>query len=667
MKSSLLTEHKNKLTTDNQWEFLRLVAPPQVVIHIGAGSGKGELHQWRQWQVPCAVLIEADEARLDWANSSLAENPQWQTACAVLSDVNAEADFFIASNPAEDGLIAAEQLRVLWPNLSTREQQKRQVQRLDSLLQAEPYQALQQAQTVWTIIDCLTSLAILKGAGHEIEKWSVLCVRVLLKPLPEENTVGTLKDVEAYLLPYGYRCIEITESNNPAVGSALFVRDWQAVLQPKNEQLSQNNSQLVTDKSLLQLQLVERQAQIDALTQEREQCAQQTAARQTQLEELTQAKAAVEQEKNSLVQSRDVLSNEVTILSHARDQQSQQANEHQAHINALTQEREQLGQQAAERQTQLEDLIQVKAAVEQEKTSLIQSLDALSNELTATQQGRDQQSQLANDRQAHINTLTQERDQFAQQATERQTQLDALTQAKAAVEQEKTSLIQSRDALSNELAATQQARDQQAQLAVERQAAIGALTQERDQFAQQATERQTQLETLTQAKAAVEEEKASLIQSRDALSNELVATHLARDEQAHLAAERQVQIETLSHELTNNAQQAQQQQTQLEGFIQTNAVLNQEKLGLAEQHDQLKNELVFLKQTLDQQALSIIESITERDQLQAQLEQQEAVMVKLKDQYAESDIRQRLLNDEVFKAEAQLELIKDVLLREPGL
>ena len=99
MKSSLLTEHKNKSTTDNQWEFLRLVAPPQLVIHIGAGSGKGELHQWRQWQVPCAVLIEADEARLDWASSSLAENPQWHTACAVLSDVNAEADFYTASNP----------------------------------------------------------------------------------------------------------------------------------------------------------------------------------------------------------------------------------------------------------------------------------------------------------------------------------------------------------------------------------------------------------------------------------------------------------------------------------------------------------------------------------------------------------------------------------------
>jgi hypothetical protein len=457
MKSSLLTEQAKKAIIPNQWELLRLLAPPQLVIHIGAGSGKGELHQWRQWQVPNALLIEADEARLEWANSSLAENPQWDTACVVLSDVNAEADFYTASNPAEDGLIAAEQLRVLWPNLSTREQQKRQVQRLDGLLQAEPYQALQQAQTIWTIIDCLTSLTILKGAGHELEKWSVLCVRVLLKSLAEENTVGTLQDIEAYLLPYGYRCIEITESNNPVIGSALFVRDWQAVLQSKNEQLSQNNSQLVTDKLVLLQQLIERQAAIDALTQER------------------------------------------------------------------------------------------------------------------------------------------------------------------------------------------------------------------DQFAQQATGRQTQLEALTQAKAAVEQEKASLIQSRDALGNEVTALSQVCDQQTQLVTERQVQIETLSHELTNNVQQVQQLQSQVEALSQTNTLLNQEKSAFAEQHEQLKNELAAHKQTLDQQALSIIQSITERDQLQAQLEQHEAVMVKLKDQYAESDIRQRLLNDEMFKAEAQLELIKDVLLREPGL
>jgi hypothetical protein len=95
----------------------------------------------------------------------------------------------------------------------------------------------------------------------------------------------------------------------------------------------------------------------------------------------------------------------------------------------------------------------------------------------------------------------------------------------------------------------------------------------------------------------------------------------SRDEQTQLAAERQTQIETLVHERNYQAQQA----------------------------------------------LSLSQSHTECEQLHNQLQQQEAIMANLKAQYSESDARQRLLNDEMIKAEAQLELIKDVLLREPGL
>ena len=216
---------------------------------------------------------------------------------------------------------------------------------------------------------------------------------------------------------------------------------------------------------------------------------------------------------------------------------------------------------------------------------------------------------------------------------------EALTQSKLAVEQEKTSLIQSHDALSNELKATQQVRDQQAQQAIERQKGIDALTQERDQFAKQLAERQTQLEALTKAKAAIEQEKTALLQSRDSLSNELKATQQVRDQQAQQATERQAHIDAATLERDQFAEQAAERQKQLEA----------------------------LTQTLEQQELSIIHSNTERDQLQVQLNQQEDVMIKLKDQYSESDMRQRLLNDEMLKAEAQLELIKDVLLREPGL
>ena len=291
MKALRLTHMTDKTIEPSYWSILRLIAPPQAVIHIGAGHGKGEVHQWRYWQVPCALLIEADAAKLDWVNNLLDENPQWYTANIVLADVNAETDYYTVSNPAEDGLIAAEQLQALWPNLTTQAQQKLQVQTLDTLLEAEIYQPLLQAKVTWVIIDCLSSLAILKGAQSALKNWSVISVRVLLNPLEKENSLTTMQAVEEYLEPYGYRCIQITESNNPLVGEVSFVRDWQAVLVSEIDTLTlaleakeQYNTKIlnqfyqsckdmacVVDERDQQAQLAsERQSRIDALSQERD-------------------------------------------------------------------------------------------------------------------------------------------------------------------------------------------------------------------------------------------------------------------------------------------------------------------------------------------------------------------------------------------------------------
>jgi chromosome segregation ATPase len=204
-------------------------------------------------------------------------------------------------------------------------------------------------------------------------------------------------------------------------------------------------------------------------------------------------------------------------------------------------------------------------------------------------------------------------------------------------------------------------------LAAERQTQSEALVHERDHHAQQAQQLQSQVDALNQAHTVLAEEKTTVTQNRDALSIELATMTQARDEQTHLAAELQTQIEALVHERNYHAQQAQQLQSQVDALNQTNTLLNQEKSAFAEQQAPLKNELAALKQSVDQQALSLSQSHTECEQLHNQLQQQEAIMANLKVQYSENDARQRLLNDEMIKAEAQLELIKDLLLREPGL
>ena len=88
---------------------------------------------------------------------------------------------------------------------------------------------------------------------------------------------------------------------------------------------------------------------------------------------------------------------------------------------------------------------------------------------------------------------------------------------------------------------------------------------------------------------------------------------------------------------------------------------------MIEQRDSLSNERDQAVHQSHEQQARINVLIEERDQLNAQLQQQEDLMANLKSQYSESDVRQRLLNDEMIKAESQIELIKDLLLREPGL
>ena len=610
----LLTEQPKADTLLGHLELLRLISPPQTIIHIGAGYGNGDMHTWREWQIPHALIIEADESRLDWTHN-VANNPEWQIFCTVLADINGEADYYSISNPAEDGLLAAEQLTPLWPNLQTNKQVTRQVQRLDSLLAKESNNLLPKSASIWTFIDCLTSLSILKGAGKELESWSVLCLRVLLKPLPEQNTIGTLQDIEAYLLPYGYHCILHTESNNPSIGEALFVRDWQAVLTPELLKLSNEKNTIVSEQLTLQHQLTQQ--------------------------------TAINNELNKQVHD----------LAKVAEEQAKLATERQTRNEALAQESASHAQQL---QTQVDALSQTNAALAEEKNTVTQNRDALSNELTAISVARDEQTHLATEQQAQIEALVHERDTHAQQSQQLQTQVDALSQANSVLAEEKNTVTQNRDALSNELTAISVVRDEKTHLATEQQAQIEALVHERDSLVQQVQESQLQVQTLNQ-------EKSGLVELRDTLSNDIVALTQARDVQTNLVNECQNRLEALTQERDHQVTHAQQLQTQVEALSQTNTALNQEKSAFAEQQDQLKNELAALKQSVDQQALSLSQSHTECEQLHARLQQQEAIMANLKAQYSESDVRQRLLNDEMIKAEAQLELIKDVLLREPGL
>ena len=214
--------------------------------------------------------------------------------------------------------------------------------------------------------------------------------------------------------------------------------------------------------------------------------------------------------------------------------------------------------------------------------------------------------------------LTQARDEQAKLAAERQAQIEALSK-------EKTELTAARDALAKSKTELNQARDEQTKLATERQAQIEVLSTE----------------------------KTELTAARDALAKSKTELTQARDEQAKLAAEQQEQIEALSKEKIE--------------LTAARDALAKEKTELVQARDEQTKLAAERKAQLDKITAERDQAQKTTNERQKALDQAQQQIKTLESDASENLQRQQLLQEELIKAEAQIELIKDLLLRESGL
>ena len=577
----------------NQLDLLHSILPPDTIIHAGAGHGAGCAQQWLKWQPLHAVIIDADAARLNWARQELQSHPGWGLSEAVLGGEEGEADYHVASNRNEDGLLSPESLTALWPNLRTIETVKKSVRRLDTLLHTDYQEVLDDSRCIWAIIESLPGLSVLQGAGQELDRWSVVWVRVLLSAAPQpELDDATLAAVEAYLRQHGFNCALVVEGNHPAVGEAIFVRDWRHVLTSQLTEQKTHFDQAVKTKDEQTKLSNDRQAKIEELTKARDEQANLAAERQAQLEQRTQER----DEASKALAERQV---QLDQAVKTKDEQTKLAIDRLTAIQKLTQERDEAFKDLAEQQAQLDQAVQAQA----------------------------QQSKLAAERQGQIEQLSKARDEQVKIASERQTQLDQAIQTRdeqkkladnrystiQKLTQEQDEAIKAKDERQAQLDQTLQAQEQQAKLAADRQVQISQLTQARDEQTNIASERQTQLEQQSkerdeQSKLATERQAAlqKVTQERDEATKALAEqqAHIdqavqAKDEQAKLAAERQAQISQLTQARDEQAILAAERQTQLEQRIKER---DQQAKVAAERQEgivQLKGELQQAHQTVN--------------------------------------------------------------------
>jgi hypothetical protein len=330
--------------------MLRKFSSPQTLIHVGAGLGLGEMHAWQQWQIPNAWIIDASNSRLQWAEALASRNPGWHAVSAVLSEAEGSAEFHHTSNPDEDGLLAPELLATIWPNLKGKASEPVPLRRLDKLLETSGATT----SGSWLFIDCLPALPVIKGAGKLLETCGAIWARTLLQPIDAVHDSAGIRSLEASLQPLGFHCIEIAEGNHPAVGHALFVRDWQAALQ----QLVKTNANLQLEKAALLSQCEALKNEV-ATIQAREECSMLAARRCTELE---QASALKEQQAQLALEQAEVelaaLRKQVAALTQMRDQHTGLAAEQQARIEQLAKARDEQTKLADQRKNELSQLQQ---------------------------------------------------------------------------------------------------------------------------------------------------------------------------------------------------------------------------------------------------------------------------------------------------------------------
>lgn len=231
-----------------------------------------------------------------------------------------------------------------------------------------------------------------------------------------------------------------------------------------------------------------------------------------------------------------------------------------------------------------------------------------------------------------------------------QKQLEALRSAQDELQRTNESLIQTAAKEKADLVAD---RETKAKLVAERQAQVEQLTKARDEEARFASERQESVEALKKEKAelaADRDAKAKLAEERKREGESLMN---ARDEQAHLANERQAQVEQLKKAREEQAKLASERQACVEA-------LKKEKAELGADRD-AKTKLAADRQ------MTIDTLNAELKKANALLEERASKITALETQREDLEFRQSLLNQEMIKAEAQIDLIKDVLLREPGI
>lgn len=204
-------------------DVLRAAIPIQGMLIIGPGVEPGWLMDWvRRSSVnlsSCPIyVVDADDESCKELEESLADVPGVAVKKAVISGNGGATSFTNVTKSNENGVLAEEALRALWPNIKIRSQ----ASLVESKTLDEVYESMSGPPN-WAFLDFLPAAPTLRGGGNALRGIEVLLVRVA-EGLPGELEAH-LSSVEDILVGKGFQRTHIQSERHPALRKVLYVRN----------------------------------------------------------------------------------------------------------------------------------------------------------------------------------------------------------------------------------------------------------------------------------------------------------------------------------------------------------------------------------------------------------------------------------------------------------
>lgn len=348
-------------------------------LYVGAGIGS-DLEGYLPRDVTHLLAVEASQETFSRLEKKLAGNPEWVCRNVLVAQQAGESIFHHASNPKESALVPAQELRALWRNLESINDELLKSHSLVDIFQE--HQLREEWNFNWLTIDCFPAADLLAGAENEFGHLDVIEVRALATPneIAPSLAGSSLEECRQLLGPAGFVERAKCEEATPGVVRAFFVRDWQSLARGLEKSAQKVQADLRVANELISRQTSE----LGILRQD-------NAALSAKLKETSHSEAASEVEIQKLAEQQariDTLTIEKTQLearidsvSTERTQQQQAQSALEKQLSSLTDELLAAQRSAGQAKSESREAKEIFKRLEREMTESDQKMQMLRQEL----------------------------------------------------------------------------------------------------------------------------------------------------------------------------------------------------------------------------------------------------------------------------------------------